>query len=78
MCCKLLGSLRYALGLRNHEFGLRISLFMKLFSKMIQLSSSFFLSLIFNTLKKSNLQVFLFSHEGDKHLLKLKIKILVL
>lgn len=51
---------------------------MKLFSKMIQLSSSFFLSFIFNTLKKSNLQVFIFSHEGDKHLLKLKIKILML
>lgn len=45
---------------------------------MIQLSSSFSLPVIFNTWKKSNLQVFLFSHEGDKHLLKLKIKILML
>lgn len=49
---------------------------MNLFSKMIQLNSSFFLS--FNTFKKSNLQIFLFSCEGDKHLLKLKIKILML
>lgn len=47
---------------------------MKLFSKMMHLSSFFFFSFIFDTFKKSHLQVFLFNHGGDKLLLKSKIK----